>query len=703
MANEFKVKNGIIISGSADIEQNLTVRGTLTADQYNVSIVSTSILYESGSTKFGDTSDDTHEFTGSVLVNGKVNASSLTGSLSFNNLTNVPTLVSGSSQIIYSGLTGIPSGIVSGSSQISYTGITNIPSGIVSGSEQLTGSYDTRYVLSGSITQTTWDNIANKPSDIVSSSTQISTFGFLQTSSFNSFTSSYTTGSFTGSFIGDGSQLTNIPSSGVTGLNLNKIISGSVSASISPDKGLEINTNTIISGSLSISGTTEFGGDLVPRTARGATLGTNERPFRDLYLQSASINIQSDIIGGRNARISNADGNVTIQAAGFQLKSGSFVSFEISEEGLTTIQAPKQILGTESAFNIIGSLSGYQQPRNFSGSLIQLTAQDNQPARISLDSYGIGTYGLIAARSARGTVDTPTQTKSGDTLLRLTAQGWTNSNSFIGSIVRVNLEAAQDFTSTASGTKITLQTTPIGSTTIQTSATIDTTGINIPTGSDFKIGGNSYTASLATTGSNTFNGNQTITGSVNITGSLSITGLTAGATTDSIVTYNPTTKAVGSITGITASQIPTRYYGAFYDLTTQTGSTNVSGSVMLGNTQHANGVSVVSGSRITVANAGVYNLQFSTQLYRSQGGNTVNTYFWFRINGVNVTNSNTMISTMTNNNYTVASWNYVDVYNAGDYVELMWMPTGQHVSLEYINSPAGLPSIPSVILTLTQV
>ena len=72
MANEFKVKNGIIISGSADIEQNLTVRGTLTADQYNVSIVSTSILYESGSTKFGDSLDDLHEFTGSVTITGSI-------------------------------------------------------------------------------------------------------------------------------------------------------------------------------------------------------------------------------------------------------------------------------------------------------------------------------------------------------------------------------------------------------------------------------------------------------------------------------------------------------------------------------------------------------------------------------------------------------------------------------------------------------
>jgi hypothetical protein len=145
--------------------------------------------------------------------------------------------------------------IISGSSgiildDITWANLLNKPSGLVSGSSQLTGSYDTRYVLSGSITQTTWDNIANKPSDIVSSSTQISTFGFLQTSSFNTFTSSYTTGSFTGSFIGDGIGLYNIPASSVTGLNLNKIISGSVSASISPNRGLEINTDVYIDGTL---------------------------------------------------------------------------------------------------------------------------------------------------------------------------------------------------------------------------------------------------------------------------------------------------------------------------------------------------------------------------------------------------------------------------------------------------------------------
>lgn len=66
---------------------------------------------------------------------------------------------------------------------------------IVSGSSQLTSSFDGRYVISGSITQTTWDNIASKPADIISSSTQISDLGFISSShtditSLNSFTSS---------------------------------------------------------------------------------------------------------------------------------------------------------------------------------------------------------------------------------------------------------------------------------------------------------------------------------------------------------------------------------------------------------------------------------------------------------------------------------------------------------------------------------
>ena len=72
MANEFKVKNGLIVSGSADIEQDLRVRGTLTVDEFHASITSSSIIYESGSTSFGNSLDDSHIFTGSVNITGSI-------------------------------------------------------------------------------------------------------------------------------------------------------------------------------------------------------------------------------------------------------------------------------------------------------------------------------------------------------------------------------------------------------------------------------------------------------------------------------------------------------------------------------------------------------------------------------------------------------------------------------------------------------
>ena len=45
---------------------------TLTANEYHITILSSSVLYANGSNKFGDTADDRHEFTGSILVAGDV-------------------------------------------------------------------------------------------------------------------------------------------------------------------------------------------------------------------------------------------------------------------------------------------------------------------------------------------------------------------------------------------------------------------------------------------------------------------------------------------------------------------------------------------------------------------------------------------------------------------------------------------------------
>lgn len=62
----------LILSGSQTITNDLTVFGTVNARQFNISIISSSVLFESGSSRFGNTSDDTHDFTGSVNVTGSL-------------------------------------------------------------------------------------------------------------------------------------------------------------------------------------------------------------------------------------------------------------------------------------------------------------------------------------------------------------------------------------------------------------------------------------------------------------------------------------------------------------------------------------------------------------------------------------------------------------------------------------------------------
>lgn len=60
------------LTGSVGVLGDLTVIGNVNARQFNINVISSSVIYQSGSTKFGDTIDDQHQFTGSVLVTGSL-------------------------------------------------------------------------------------------------------------------------------------------------------------------------------------------------------------------------------------------------------------------------------------------------------------------------------------------------------------------------------------------------------------------------------------------------------------------------------------------------------------------------------------------------------------------------------------------------------------------------------------------------------
>jgi len=60
-------------------------------------------------------------------------------------------------------------------------------------------------------------------------------------------------------------------------------------------------------------------GDLIPKFPSGSTLGTADKPFAELYLQSGSIYVESDTPGDPPAVISNVSGNLEISVGGMLL------------------------------------------------------------------------------------------------------------------------------------------------------------------------------------------------------------------------------------------------------------------------------------------------------------------------------------------------------------------------------------------------
>jgi hypothetical protein len=68
----------VSFNNALTVNNNLLVNGVLTARQVQTSIVTSSVQYESGSTRFGDTFEDTHEFTGSLKVSGSLQLNTLT-------------------------------------------------------------------------------------------------------------------------------------------------------------------------------------------------------------------------------------------------------------------------------------------------------------------------------------------------------------------------------------------------------------------------------------------------------------------------------------------------------------------------------------------------------------------------------------------------------------------------------------------------
>jgi hypothetical protein len=140
--------------------------------------------------------------------------------------------------------------------------------------------------------------------------------------------------------------------------------------------------------------------------------------------------------------------------------------------------------------------------------------------------------------------------------------------------------------------------------------------------------------------------------------------------------------------------------GDFYSTQTQTLAGGVSGSVTYNNTGTTYGVSLVSSSRLTIANAGTYSITFSAQIKGDGGQDTV--YMWLKKNGTNVADTATKIIAK-NNEEDVMTVEYIVVAAANDYYEIAWQNTTGDGDLAYYAASGNIPAIPSIITTVKQV
>lgn len=161
----------------------------------------------------------------------------------------------------------------------------------------------------------------------------------------------------------------------------------------------------------------------------------------------------------------------------------------------------------------------------------------------------------------------------------------------------------------------------------------------------------------------------------------------------------------GYLQAVASGETSVSYYGNFLSTSTQTNAgATAANTITYNTTDLSSGVSVVSNSRITVANAGIYNIEFSAQLQKSSGGDDY-ADIWLSKNGSNVANSNTTVHLVSNPGYAVAAWNFLVNANAGDYYELKWHSSD--TTMQLLAAAAGTnptrPAIPSVILSVTQI
>jgi hypothetical protein len=301
------VSGNLSILGDANVAGNLYVSKSIFADQLIVNIISSSVIYSSGSNIFGDEITDVQQFTGSVEVRDRIGVNQITGSS------------------ISASFTGSFFG--DGRNLFNLPQATRLATGSITASVSPEGGFKVLSVVSGS------------------------TF---TGSLFVSGNINIPSGS--GFFSGSGEGLFNIPLSAlnIDSLVASKIASGSVTASVAPDKGLIVVSKEFgsqFTGSINVSGS--ISASMFTGSGRGLFDIPQSALSEDATL-IASGSVTASVTPQFGFRVISAEigsqftGSLFVSGGNIRVETGSF--FSGSGKGLSDIPrsalAPDALLST---------------------------------------------------------------------------------------------------------------------------------------------------------------------------------------------------------------------------------------------------------------------------------------------------------------------------------------------------------------------
>jgi hypothetical protein len=158
-------------------------------------------------------------------------------------------------------------------------------------------------------------------------------------------------------------------------------------------------------------------------------------------------------------------------AGNFYISGDGFVNgtFTLANSNFSSTQAAMTIKATATTATPLND-----------GYMLHISGKANTPSRIVFDSYSTtgSAYGLVAGRTARGTVTSPTATQNNDVLMRVSGNGYGTSSWAPLGVARIDIVATENYTDSARGSAIKMYNMATGSNVVQEIASFNANTIH---------------------------------------------------------------------------------------------------------------------------------------------------------------------------------------------------------------------------------